>query len=115
MRIFIAVLFTIYFSQLAFAQPTYVCTQGGMERTIEVVYLEADAVPCEVRYTKNGDTRVLWSAQAEEGYCEAKAAEFVEKQQGWGWECIKTGENVAAPTDVVDPAIPLAPGELGLE
>jgi hypothetical protein len=114
MKIFIGILFLICFSQVALADTSYVCTQGGMERKIEVVYLETGKVPCEVRYTKNADTQVLWSAQTEEGYCEAKAAEFVEKQRGWGWECIEIGENVVKPTDVVDPAIPLAPGELGL-
>jgi hypothetical protein len=115
MKIFIGILFTICFSQVALAETTYVCTHGGMERKIEVVYLETGKVPCEVRYTKYGDTRILWSAQAEEGYCEAKAAEFVEKQRGWGWECIEIGENVVEPTDGVGPAIPLAPEELGLE
>lgn len=115
MKILIGILFIICFSQVALADTTYVCTQGSMERKIEVVYLEAGKVPCEVRYTKDGETQVLWSAQAEEGYCEAKAAEFVEKQRGWGWECIEIGENVVEPTDVVDPAIPLASGELELE
>jgi hypothetical protein len=27
------------------------------------------------------------SAQNEEGYCEEKAKELVEKQLGWGWSC----------------------------
>lgn len=115
MRIIIGILFTICFSQIAFAEPTYVCTQGSMERQIEVVYLGADTVPCDVRYTKEGETKVLWSAQAEEGYCEAKAVEFVEKQRGWGWECAEKTAVMSEPTDMGEPAAPLVPEELGLE
>lgn len=97
MRIFIGMLFTLCFSQVALANTTYVCTHGDMERRIEVVSLSTATVPCEVRYTKSGNTEVLWSAQAEEGYCDARAAEFVEKQQGWGWECSKSGTEMSEP------------------
>ena len=97
MRIFTAILFTLCLSQVALADTSYVCTQGGMERKIEVVYLGAGKLPCEVRYSKEGTTRVLWSAQAEEGYCEARAAEFVEKQRGWGWECVESGAGMHEP------------------
>lgn len=99
MKFLISILFIICFSQVALADTTYVCTQGSMERKIEVFYLETGKVPCEVRYTKGGETQVLWSAQAEEGYCEAKAAEFVEKQKGWGWECIESGVEVSEPAE----------------
>jgi len=109
MKILMAMLFTVCFSQIALADTTYVCTQGGMERKIEVVSLGAGKVPCEVRYTKNGTTEVLWNAQAEEGYCEAKAAEFVEKQRGWGWDCVEMGAEIS------EPSAPLVPEELGLE
>jgi hypothetical protein len=87
MRIFISILITICFSQIALADTTYVCTSGNMERKIEVVYLGAVTVPCEVRYTKEGNTEVLWSAETEEGYCDFKASGFVEKHRSWGWEC----------------------------
>lgn len=115
MRILIGILFTICFSQMAFAGTTTICTQGGMERKIEVVYLGADTVPCEVRYTKLGYTQVLWNAQAEEGYCEAKAAEFVEKQRGWGWECVESAPVVSEPSEMAEPTPPLVPEEAGLE
>lgn len=106
MRILIGILFTICFSQIALADTSYVCTQGGMERKIEVAYLGTDKVPCEVRYTKNGDTQVLWTAQAEEGYCEAKAAEFVEKQRGWGWECVESAAVMSEPPEMAEPPPP---------
>ena len=64
-----------------------VCSYGSDTRIIEVVYPEKTAVPCEVRYTKAEGTEVLWNAQNAIGYCEQKAAEFIQKQEGWGWSC----------------------------
>jgi len=62
------------------------CTHGDKQRKIEVVYPESDKA-CEVQYTKGDDMQVLWSANFDKEYCVEKAAAFVEKQQGWGWEC----------------------------
>jgi len=64
-----------------------VCTHDTQERVIELVYPTGNQLPCEVRYTKDGATEVLWNAQNETQYCESKAAEFVDKQRGWGWQC----------------------------
>tara|TARA_B100001109_G_scaffold255881_1_gene262030 strand:+ start:10984 stop:11484 length:501 start_codon:yes stop_codon:yes gene_type:complete len=63
------------------------CTHGEQTRIIEVVYTGEGVVPCEVQYTKAEGTQTLWSASNMAGYCEEKAADFVEKQRGWGWEC----------------------------
>lgn len=73
-----------------------VCSHGNQTRIIEVKYTGEGQIPCEVHYTKDSGSQVLWSAQTEGGYCEQKAAEFVEKQRGWGWECETT---VAAAED----------------
>ena len=67
-----------------------VCSHGNQTRIIEVKYTGEGQIPCEVHYTKETGSQVLWSAQTEGGYCEQKAAEFVEKQRGWGWECETT-------------------------
>lgn len=64
-----------------------VCSHGNQTRVIEVVYTTEDNVPCEVRYSKEEGSKTLWSANNLAGYCEEKAAGFVEKQQGWGWSC----------------------------
>ena len=54
---------------------TYTCALDGAERLIEVVYLESgQELPCEVRYSKEGETQVLWTYANEIGQCEAKAA-----------------------------------------
>ena len=69
---------------------TYQCRHASSPeiREIEVVYLQREAaVPCEVNYAKNGVEERLWSASYTEGYCEAYAKGFVEKQKGWGWHC----------------------------
>ena len=74
----------------AVADISYVCTSSGQERVITVAYENAGAsVPCKVTYTKDGGTSTLWNADQENGYCEAKAEEFSNKQEGWGWKCEK--------------------------
>lgn len=66
------------------------CRYGNQTRIIEVKYPGEGQIPCEVHYSKDSGSQVLWSAQTEGGYCEQKAAEFVEKQRGWGWTCETT-------------------------
>jgi len=63
------------------------CVHDDQTRVVEIVYSGENNVPCEVQYTKLGETKVLWSANNKVGYCENKAAAFVEKQIGWGWSC----------------------------
>lgn len=69
-----------------------ICTHGNQHRTIEIIYSGENAVPCAVQYTKDTSTQTLWRAQAEEGYCEEKAADLVNKHIGWGWECTAVTE-----------------------
>ncbi|MGI9276268.1 MAG: hypothetical protein ACR2PT_15685 [Endozoicomonas sp.] len=90
---------------------SYTCAHSHKQRVIEVIYLKRESeVPCEVRYTKgqlrHGDFQVdseetVWKASYEKGYCEAKAAEFVKKQEGWGWACAldKTVKDDTLPED----------------
>lgn len=67
------------------------CTMASLERTVELRYeTPGDAVPCEVRYakpTEGIDEQVLWRAEREAGYCEARFGEFVDKLRGFGWSC----------------------------
>ena len=78
-------------SAFAIDNMTTICTHSDKQRKIELVYPENTQTPCEVRYTKGGDTKVLWSASLEAGYCEMKYADFVKKQEGWGWTCTEEG------------------------
>ncbi|CAA0116072.1 Uncharacterised protein [BD1-7 clade bacterium] len=63
-------------------------TNTNDQRTINIIYHNPPShVPCEVVYTKAGTTTTLWRANNQSGYCENKAAAFVAKQKGWGWQC----------------------------
>lgn len=72
----------------------YRCTNGDVVRRVEIVYMSAAAVPCEVRYYKDtespGAPEVPWSAQNQTGYCEARADALVANLRGWGWNCVPT-------------------------
>lgn len=69
-------------------EPTkYTCTLHNAERIIEITYSSDKTVPCTVNYNKDGTTQSLWHYETTEGQCEVKAAEFVEKQKSWGWNC----------------------------
>lgn len=76
--------------ELAMAK-SVACTMASLERTVELRYDNpGDAVPCEVRYAKPAEgvaEQVLWRAEREAGYCEARFGEFVDKLRGLGWSC----------------------------
>jgi hypothetical protein len=73
-----------------YADETIICTDGQQERMISIIYQDQDAkVPCDVEYTKDGQTETLWHAENEFGYCEEKAEEFIQKLTEWGWRCDK--------------------------
>ncbi len=118
-------LFALTAPAVALSQDTgkYQCTHGDLVRRVEIFTEPGVTVPCEVHYFKDteapGESEVLWSAQAQEGYCEQKAAEFIAKLEGWGWDC-----DAAAPADepaaepeeaaeqeVADDTAVLSPGE----
>jgi hypothetical protein len=84
----------------------YQCSHGDLVRRVEIYTEPGVTVPCEVHYYKDteapGESQVLWSAQSQEGYCEAKAEEFVAKLTGWGWSCGAAAE--AAPAPEAEPA-----------
>lgn len=69
----------------------YTCSMGDAKRTVRVAYeKEGVKVPCKVSYVRDvtsGEEKVLYSASAEEGYCEKKASEFAEKLKTTGWSC----------------------------
>ena len=87
---------------LAAAQDTdkYRCTYGELTRRIEIVRETGVTVPCEVHYYKDteapGEQQVLWQAQREEGYCEARTIEFVQQLSDWGWACDEGATDPAA-------------------
>ncbi len=104
---------------IVFAQDitNYECSVDELTRRVQILAEPGQAVPCEVHYykvTENpGEDQVLWSAQNEAGYCEAKAAEFVERLRGLGWTCRDAGNPDAGMQD--DDTQALAPAEEEIE
>lgn len=88
----------------------YDCHHGNLHRHIEIVYEPGLAVPCEVHYYRDASDRdnreVLWRAQNEAGYCEARTDELVAKLESMGWQCSVAG---ADDDDAGDETDDLAP------
>ena len=80
------------------------CTMGSLERSVAVHYdSPGAAVPCEVRYSKpteGAPEETLWRAENEEGYCEARYNEFIDKLRGFGWSCGGGSAGAADPAAV---------------
>ena len=95
---------------LAQDAPSYRCANADLERRVVVMYETGVTVPCEVHYFKDteapGSSQVLWRALNEEGYCEARAAEFVAKLESWGWSCdaAGNGDDANDDTDALEPS-----------
>lgn len=70
------------------ADQSTACVNGGQIRVLELDYaVEGQKLPCQVIYKKGFESEVLWKASGQAGFCEAKLAEFLEKQKEWGWRC----------------------------
>jgi len=69
------------------------CRSGNDVREVHVERLSPAPVPCQVVYkklTEGVEDQVLWNAQNDGSYCDAKANEFIEKLGSWGWTCVET-------------------------
>ena len=85
------------------AQGLVVCTHGGLERSVEVVYdIPGEPVPCEVRYAKPDAVTSPWRAEREEGYCERQAVGMIQKLSDAGWSCQASGDD-SPPAPVAEP------------
>lgn len=98
----------------------YRCSLDELTRRVEILHEPGVSVPCEVHYYKDaemaGEHEVLWRATNEAGYCEARAAELVEKLRGMGWTCWAAGQSAATgETQETDDTETLAPAEEEIE
>jgi hypothetical protein len=77
---------------VAQSNETHRCTMGDLVRRVSIEREGSAPVPCEVAYYKDteaaGQRQVLWNAQNDAGYCEARRDEFVSQLEGWGWQCV---------------------------
>lgn len=65
-----------------------VCKFGDQVRTITLIYNdEASEKICQVDYEKSTGVQTLWTAITDKDYCLEKAEAFIQKQEGWGWNC----------------------------
>ena len=91
-------------------QSSYLCSNGDLQRRVEILYETAVTIPCEVHYFKDteapGETQVLWRAVSEEGYCEEQAEAFVDQLTKWGWSCTAAPAMPADGDEMDDPEPP---------
>ena len=69
---------------------SWICENENLMREITVERETTAPAPCSVVYnkdTENLGSSVLWTAQNDGSYCDAKANVLAEKLQGWGWSC----------------------------
>ncbi len=69
---------------------SWICEYGTLIREINVERVTAEPAPCSVAYNKDSEgqgTSILWTAQFDGAYCDAKANGLAEKLQGFGWSC----------------------------
>lgn len=79
-----------------------VCKMGKQERKVEVVTTDAaKKVPCEVKYTRDGQEKTIYNAQNDAAFCDKKAEEFVAKLTSQGFQCegAAPAEGAAAPAE----------------
>jgi hypothetical protein len=98
----------------AIAADNYRCTLGDLVRRVEIYSEPGREVPCEVHYYKDtempGERQVPWRAQNEAGYCETRAAAFIEQLKSQGWDCQVSAAGATAPA-AATPADEAAPAE----
>jgi hypothetical protein len=67
------------------------CSAPGVDlkRRLETYYDDYPAeLPCRVVYYKeDGTTQLIAKSRNTPGYCANKREEFLEKLNGWGWQC----------------------------
>lgn len=110
LRVTFALSFCLASVALAQGGTQFSCTLDSNVRRVEILYQTGDDVPCEVHYIKeteapSGAPEVLWNAQNESGYCEARMEEFIARLESLGWACeAPVAEAVEDDTDVLSTA-----------
>jgi hypothetical protein len=69
---------------------SWICENGNLVREINVQTPTSNPAPCSVVYNKDAEgqgSKVLWSATADGGYCDARADGLAAKLESYGWTC----------------------------
>ena len=90
LKIAVLTMMILPFLPMTASAESWVCESGELIREIAIKRESANAAPCSVIYDKEIEgqgSEVLWSAQNDGAYCDAKADALAEKLTGFGWTC----------------------------
>jgi hypothetical protein len=73
-------------------QEEFICTFGSVKRAVTIFKRNAlsntrELGGCRVDYTKDGDTRTVWTSKGDYAYCVAKALSLVTKLVEGNFSC----------------------------
>lgn len=69
---------------------SWICESANLIREINVEREATGSAACSVAYNKETEglgSTILWTAQFDAAYCDAKANGLAEKLKGLGWSC----------------------------
>jgi hypothetical protein len=67
----------------------FVCTSGPVQRVVAIFNGngQGESEGCRVDYTKNGETKTVWTSRTDHAYCVAKALSLVTKLTEGNFSC----------------------------
>ncbi len=90
LKIALLTMMILPFLPMTVSASSWVCESGEVLREIAIKRDTDKAAPCSVIYDKEIEgqgSQVLWTAQNDGAYCDAKADGLAEKLTGFGWTC----------------------------
>ena len=82
------------------SQEKFVCTSGPVKRVVTIVNGNGkrESGGCRVDYTKDGETKTVWTSKNDYAYCVAKAVSLVTKLAEGNFSC--KPETVEQPDEI---------------
>jgi len=93
----------------------FICTSGPVKRVVSVFNRDVfdgqrRLGGCRVDYTKDGETKTVWSSKTGHAYCATKAASLVTNLVKGNFSC--KAETSEQPEEIAPPAQPPAAGDV---
>jgi len=93
----------------------FICTSGPVKRVVSVFNRDIfdgqrRVGGCRVDYTKDGETKTVWSSKTGRAYCATKAASLVTNLVKGNFSC--RAETSEQPEEIEPPAQPPATGDV---
>ena len=79
----------------------FVCTSGAVKRVVSIFNDKRESGGCRVDYTKDGETKTVWTSKNDYAYCVAKAVSLVTKLTEGNFSC--KPETVEQPEEIGPP------------